>query len=115
MKCFKCGKEKETINHHISYNPEKIVDCCRSCHKKIHNRVRENDLCPLSVAETRRISMKLSGQREENIKKRREYTKNNRTQIYFYQSIGKNAGLCETLYYNFKTGNVGYSSFFKFE
>lgn len=39
MKCFSCGKNKETIKHHTSYEPEEVVDCCRSCHAIIHARI----------------------------------------------------------------------------
>ena len=39
--CVLCGKaldlfSKDTVKHHISYNPEKIVYVCRKCHTKIH-------------------------------------------------------------------------------
>lgn len=33
--CPECGKEKELINHHISYDPEITQNICRSCHNSI--------------------------------------------------------------------------------
>lgn len=43
IKCTLCGKildpfSKNTIQHHISYEPEKKIYVCRSCHRKIHSR-----------------------------------------------------------------------------
>ncbi len=37
--CFQCGATEQLIKHHISYNPESIVDCCLSCHRKIHQKL----------------------------------------------------------------------------
>ncbi|KKL50949.1 hypothetical protein LCGC14_2300370, partial [marine sediment metagenome] len=36
--CELCLKVKSTLNHHITYNPEKIVHVCHSCHGKIHSK-----------------------------------------------------------------------------
>ena len=33
--CFFCGSN-ETEEHHISYNPQRISNLCKSCHSKIH-------------------------------------------------------------------------------
>lgn len=38
--CFFCDKEK-TIQHHISYVPEKLIFICESCHFKLHNLIKE--------------------------------------------------------------------------
>jgi hypothetical protein len=52
IKCALCGKaldrwSKNTIEHHISYNPEKTIFVCRSCHRKIHARKADfPDLAP---------------------------------------------------------------------
>lgn len=35
--CRICKHEKNTILHHISYNPEKTMEVCHICHFKIHN------------------------------------------------------------------------------
>ncbi len=34
--CELCGIKDSQIKHHITYNPEKIIHVCRSCHGKIH-------------------------------------------------------------------------------
>lgn len=34
--CSKCKKKKDTDFHHLSYEPNKFIEVCRSCHKKIH-------------------------------------------------------------------------------
>lgn len=76
-KCFKCGiKEgtlKETlnhfgnfkrmitiklINHHISYDPEVIVLCCRSCHNKIHITLRKEGKCIIPPIILRKLNSK---------------------------------------------------------
>lgn len=41
-KCFRCGSIKNLIMHHIDYNPETLTPCCRSCHKKIHDKQPKN-------------------------------------------------------------------------
>jgi len=43
IKCAVCGKTMDTlspdrIKHHVSYEPERVIDVCRSCHRKIHAR-----------------------------------------------------------------------------
>jgi len=38
--CEVCGnplKYGQWANHHVSYNPEKIINVCSSCHGKIHH------------------------------------------------------------------------------
>ena len=37
MKCTICGATKGTINHHVSYSPEKTVPLCYCCHGEVHN------------------------------------------------------------------------------
>lgn len=102
MKCFKCGREDGTIiKHHIKYNPEIIVDCCRSCHKIIHNKVRKEDTCPYSVEDVKKMSQRMSYKR--NIK-----------HIYFHTTISPNILLSEDLKYNVVTGNVRYISWFAY-
>jgi len=36
VKCYKCKSTINIISHHVSYNPEIIKPCCRSCHQTIH-------------------------------------------------------------------------------
>ncbi len=72
-KCFKCGTSESLINHHISYSPPKSVICCRSCHRKIHHRIRKENKCPLSVEKVKEISTKLSLMRPESKKKHKDY------------------------------------------
>ena len=104
LKCFKCGTTSgKIITHHVSYNPEKIVDCCQSCHVKIHIRIRKENKCPLSLKETDRISIKL------NTKRRNARLEH----IDFYTTIGKRIGLLEIIEYDPKTGRVGFYSFFR--
>lgn len=58
MGCFMCGTNKNIIKHHTSYEPEEIVDCCRSCHLKIHH---ESDELPNKT--NRKITLKSSQKR----------------------------------------------------
>lgn len=104
MKCFKCGKETKTIKHHLSYNPEVLVDSCVSCHKLIHNRVRKENACPLSVTEVNKLSINSF---------RRRYTKKNYRMITFYETMIPNVDFHEELRYNEATGNVGWSARFR--
>lgn len=35
--CKKCGSDKNVVQHHIKYQPEKTVMLCASCHGKAHS------------------------------------------------------------------------------
>ena len=37
------------INHHVSYNPEKVITVCRKCHNKIHKTDEYPDLKPSTL------------------------------------------------------------------
>lgn len=57
-KCHKCGRtDKKLIHHHRSYEPEEIVLVCRSCHKLLHNRLRNEGLCTVPPEEISRMSI----------------------------------------------------------
>ena len=99
VKCFKCGSDRFVIKHHISYNPEVVVDCCKSCHRTIHHRVRKEGACKYSIKEVERMSMKSSNKRST-------------MDIIFSQVIGCNVILYEQIGYNKNTGNVYVSSWF---
>ena len=40
MKCSICGSERQIIQHHESYYPEKTIWLCRSCHQIIHKNCK---------------------------------------------------------------------------
>lgn len=44
--CIKCHSKVNVINHHISYKEkhgvEVCVPMCRSCHMKLHHKLRKN-------------------------------------------------------------------------
>ncbi len=46
FKCPACHRIGYLHHHHLSYEPEKVIEVCASCHKKIHmylnNTVRNN-------------------------------------------------------------------------
>ena len=47
--CAVCGKVityETKITHHVSYEPEKTIDICRSCHSKIHRTNKYQKLKP---------------------------------------------------------------------
>ena len=99
--CFKCGTTtKRLYKHHISYFPEKIVDCCWSCHQKIHHKVRKENTCPLSVEEVNRLSKNSSAYRI------RQY-------IEFNEIMMPHVYLREEIMFTKTTGNITVSSFFK--
>ncbi len=121
MKCFKCGIEEGTlienrihhkgegfypvqiIKHHISYAPEVVVDCCWSCHKKIHHMVRKKNACSLSVKEVARLS---------GLSSKERYRKNKEQRLQFATRIMTNVCLQECISYA-KTGDFNYTSFFR--
>ena len=39
-KCSICGKEKNLLTHHLSYDPEVITKMCQACHLTIHYLAR---------------------------------------------------------------------------
>jgi hypothetical protein len=117
MKCFKCGVEEGElhdtskgitkavlIKHHTSYNPENIVDCCISCHQKIHTRLRRNNSCPLSLSEIDKLS-----QRSSQIR----YMQKNTQTISFRDTLIPFVLLREEIVYNNRTGNVYIDSGFE--
>ncbi len=119
MKCFKCGTEKgKIIKHHVNYSPEIIVDCCWSCHQKIHRKLRKNKLCPLSVENVHKISKKSSGIRNANkyyINKLKTAKKNYNNILKYLdlsEKIAPNIQLFERIRYNLITGNLNYQSYF---
>lgn len=98
-KCFKCGSTRFVIKHHTSYNPEVIVECCRSCHQKIHHKVRKEGHCKYTVQEVKRLSMNSSNKRTVH-------------DVIFSNVIGKNVLLYEQIGYNINTGNIYISAWF---
>lgn len=42
--CELCGIKDAQVRHHITYNPEKIIRICRSCHGKIHYKQFPNPI-----------------------------------------------------------------------
>jgi hypothetical protein len=128
--CFKCGKtEAETVmlTHHTKYFPEEIVDCCNSCHQKIHKRLRKENKCSLSVSEIRKLSIDSNHRRRKGDKKvldyskqyyqnhkdhQLKYPKENTRRICFSDVLEPNTQLLEAIYVNDTTGYVSYYSEF---
>ena len=86
-------KPTRIISHHIRYDPEIIVDCCDSCHKKIHVRIRKDNACPYSIKDIQKMTTKSSIKRT---------TKH----IEFYDQLAPDVRLMERIVYNLNTGNV---------
>ena len=36
MKCVVCNENEANQKHHVSYEPELVIDICKECHQKIH-------------------------------------------------------------------------------
>ena len=115
--CFKCGiKEGELhktknrgltsavlIKHHTNYDLDTIVDCCSTCHKKIHDKVRKNNLCKYSPTEAHIISKRSTNSRHE-----KKYIRS----IWYTETMQPNITLYEHLKYNTHSGNISVSSWF---
>jgi len=43
--CVECGATEQIHQHHITYEPEKTVPLCASCHRKVHHD-ESHDLYP---------------------------------------------------------------------
>ncbi len=39
--CYFCNGEKQLIDHHLSYNPQKLIKICLPCHNKLHFLIDE--------------------------------------------------------------------------
>lgn len=39
--CYFCNSSKQIIQHHLSYNPQKLIKICSSCHNKLHFLIKE--------------------------------------------------------------------------
>lgn len=104
-RCFKCGTTEGTIiKHHLSYNPEVIVDCCMSCHTTIHKRIRKENSCRLSVEETNKLSQKSS---------KRRYEKKALRCIHFNEKLEDHIKIHDILRYNILNGTVSWYSYFQ--
>lgn len=60
-RCARCGKRldfKTAIRHHLSYDPEKTIEVCRSCHLKIHRSKEGSRLRPDPLKERGKIKEK---------------------------------------------------------
>ncbi len=99
-KCFKCGIDEHIIVHHLSYEPEKLVFCCRRCHKYIHNKIRKQNLCPISIKEVARLSINSANRRSTR-------------KINFRERICKNIQFLEQIQYNINSGEVYFYSGFE--
>lgn len=97
--CFICGSNEKLIKHHICYDPETIVECCHSCHCKIHKH-RKKDRTGLMVVS--RDDLKLSHKGST-----KRYHDRTTRRIEF-----RDGRLNETIRYNNITGNISYSSRF---
>jgi hypothetical protein len=117
--CAKCGEAKELVHHHVKYEPEEIIMVCRSCHTKIHYRVRKEGLCPYTIEETRKLSAKSACKRhyeknkEESNEKTTAYNRENLQQRNFYSSVGLGWSAVEQIICNKKTGTVTVTVYFK--
>jgi len=36
VKCYNCGLEEATLDHHVSYGRDETVPLCRDCHYEVH-------------------------------------------------------------------------------
>ena len=103
--CFKCGTTKGTIViHHITYIPERIVFCCKSCHQTLHKKIRRENKCHLSIEEIEKLSVLSSTKR---------YNKESYQRLHFTEPIDTNIRFHELLIYNLKTGNVSWTTRFE--
>ena len=71
-RCAKCGRPidfKTAIQHHISYNPEKVIEVCRSCHLKIHRSKKKSSLKPVATPFRSKPIEKPPGYREKKREK----------------------------------------------
>ena len=124
--CIKCGSTtKALIHHHENYQEihgyDKVVMLCRSCHIKLHIKIRREDKCPFTPAEINDMSKRASNQSTHHKKQLAAYNHKNTQQMNFYdnmESFGDipetmpNVLLCDKLTYNSNTGNVSWTSNF---
>ena len=49
MKCIRCGSERYVVRHHVKYKElhgvDEIIMLCRSCHTKLHQKLRREGKC----------------------------------------------------------------------
>lgn len=60
--CIKCGSTtKKLLHHHEQYNEthgrNHVVLMCKSCHVKLHSRLRKEGKCNISVEKLKKISI----------------------------------------------------------
>lgn len=63
--CAVCGSSGSTQRHHISYNPEILIDVCIDCHIEIHSGGGVGSL-PKSVQKQFEVSRDMDERRVEN-------------------------------------------------
>lgn len=117
------------IQHHIKYEElhgvDEIVMLTRSEHKNLHDRLRNEGKCNVSVDELRKISSKAHERTESRKAYARQYRTSevgkvtykrheaNRQCIGFNESLSKNVFFAERIRYNCVTGSVGYTARFQ--
>ena len=117
MKCKYCETTKNLIHHHVKYKElhgvDKIIILCRSCHGKLHKKLRRNGNCNILPKKLRRIFNNAQQRLPELRKYKDEYIKEFLETIEFHTTMYNNCQLRERIIYNNKTGNVSFNSGFK--
>jgi hypothetical protein len=98
------NKSPSMIQHHIKYKEihgvEEIVTMKQSEHVKLHQRLRKEGKCTLSVVEISKMS-------------RSSYWKRSMQTISFYETVMPNVTMLELYHYNINTGKVTFENYFK--
>ena len=109
------------IEHHIKYKEIHGVDetvwMTTSEHVKLHNKLRKEDKCNVPVDTLTKISVAAYHRTEKRLKYNTEYgkkyNKNYIEKIDFIDTPGANTQFSERITYNYATGNISYSAWFR--
>ena len=112
MKCERCGSDENIIHHHVKYlelhDIEEIILLCKSCHQKLHNKLRRDNKCGIFPDDLNTLSYNSTNGKH----RRYEYGKINVSFIRFDDYMIPGIFHREKISYNKKTGNVYVSCFF---
>lgn len=116
MKC----KNNELVQHHVKYKElhgvDEIVMMTWSEHRKLHNRLRNEQKCNIPSHELAKIARAAHDRTDKRKKYKKtfikEYALKNIKRISFAQMFAKHIEFCEYISYNRATGSVSYSARF---
>ena len=109
------NKGMQMVLHHVKYlelhGEDETIWMTNGEHQALHRRLRKEGKCKVPQKELHDIASKARGRTNKRIAWKKEY-ECNKQYHNFCESIGYHLSFVERIWYNYKNGNVGYTSRF---